>query len=177
MRLSFAGGEGGIAGWSLRDTESEAIDGLSGTISMRPPAEPAPHPNGAIRVDHLVLETGELQRTIDALETAGIALRRIREPDEPGPPLRQGFFRLGEVIVELAENPRIGNGPPRFWGITFCVVDIEACSELLGPRLGEVRDAVQPGRRIATVRRAAGLGVPVALISPELHQGPPLRPP
>jgi hypothetical protein len=28
-----------------------------------------------------------------------------------------------------------------------------------------VKDAVQPGRRIATVRREAGLGLPVALIS------------
>lgn len=165
--MRFAGGEGGIDGWSLRDSESPAIDGLSGTTVTRPPAEPGTHPNGAIRIDHLVLLTGELQRTIDALERAGIALRRIREPDEPGPPLRQGFFRLGEVIVELAENPRIGSGPTRFWGITFCVADIDASSKLLGPLLGEVRDAVQPRRRIATVRRAAGLGIPVALISPE----------
>jgi hypothetical protein len=32
--------------------------------------------------------------------------------------------------------------------------------------LGDIRDAVQPGRRIATVRREAGLGVPVALMTP-----------
>ena len=47
------------------------------------------------------------------------------------------------------------------------VAEIEACAELLGERLGEVRGAVQPGRRIATVRRQAGLGLPVALISEE----------
>jgi hypothetical protein len=35
----------------------------------------------------------------------------------------------------------------------------------MGEKLGEVHDAVQPGRRIATVRREAGLGVPVALIT------------
>jgi hypothetical protein len=29
-----------------------------------------------------------------------------------------------------------------------------------------VKDAVQPGRRIATVRKQAGLGLPVALITP-----------
>jgi hypothetical protein len=45
------------------------------------------------------------------------------------------------------------------------VADLDACAALLGGRLGEVRDAVQPGRRIATIRREAGLGVPVALIS------------
>jgi hypothetical protein len=31
--------------------------------------------------------------------------------------------------------------------------------------VGPIRDAVQPGRRIATVRRSAGLSVPVALMS------------
>jgi hypothetical protein len=30
---------------------------------------------------------------------------------------------------------------------------------------GSVRPAVQPGRRIATLRRSAGLAVPVALMS------------
>jgi hypothetical protein len=92
-------------------------------------------------------------------------LRRIREPGEPGPPVRQAFLRLGEVILEVAENPDGRSGPARFWGITFRVDDIDACVSLLGDRLGEVRDAVQPGRRIATVRRRAGLGVPTALIT------------
>jgi hypothetical protein len=100
---------------------------------------------------------------VSSLEAAGLDLRRIREPDEPGPPVRQGFFRLGEVILEVAEGP--GRGPARFWGITFAVRDLDVCAALLGDRLGEVHDAVQPGRRIATVRREAGLGLPVALIT------------
>jgi hypothetical protein len=45
------------------------------------------------------------------------------------------------------------------------VGDLDQCAELLGKRLGEIRDAVQPGRRIATVPGSAGLGLPVALIS------------
>jgi hypothetical protein len=36
----------------------------------------------------------------------------------------------------------------------------------LGDRVGEVRDAIQPGRRIATLRRSAGLSLPVALMTP-----------
>jgi len=37
--------------------------------------------------------------------------------------------------------------------------------EMLGAHAGEPRAAVQPGRRIATVRRSAGLTVPLALMS------------
>jgi hypothetical protein len=37
----------------------------------------------------------------------------------------------------------------------------------LGDNVGETRPAVQPGRRIATLRRGAGLSVPVALMTPQ----------
>jgi hypothetical protein len=69
------------------------------------------------------------------------------------------------VILEVVEHSRVEPGPARFWGITFAVADLDACAELLGERLGSIRDAVQPGRRIATVRESAGLGLPVALIT------------
>ncbi len=71
------------------------------------------------------------------------------------------------MILEVVEAPQAKERGARFWGLTLCVSDIDAWAELLGERLGEVRDAVQPGRRIATVRREAGLGLPVALISEE----------
>jgi hypothetical protein len=35
----------------------------------------------------------------------------------------------------------------------------------MGENVGSIRPAVQPGRRIATLRRSAGLAVPVALMS------------
>ncbi len=171
VRLLFEEGGDGIAGWTLRgqtDTEAAvALDGLPTEHTAAAPPQPASHPIGALRIDHIVVFTPELARTNAALEGAGLSLRRIREPDEPGPPARQAFFRLGEVILEVVETPQAGEGPARFWGLTLCVSDLGACAGLLGERLGEVRDAVQPGRRIATVRRGAGLGVPVALISEE----------
>jgi hypothetical protein len=117
-----------------------------------------------VRVDHVVVFTPTLGRTIAALEEAGIELRRVREPSEPGPPVHQAFFRLGEVILEVVERPK-GDDAAAFWGITLAVADIDASADLLGDLLGDVHAAVQPGRRIATVRREAGLGVPVALIS------------
>ena len=37
----------------------------------------------------------------------------------------------------------------------------------LGPLLGQVRNTVQPGRRIATVRPEAGVPVALALMTPQ----------
>jgi hypothetical protein len=50
--------------------------------------------------------------------------------------------------------------------MTLVVDDLDAAARLLGDRLGRIKEAVQPGRRIATVRQAAGIGVPLALMSP-----------
>jgi Glyoxalase/Bleomycin resistance protein/Dioxygenase superfamily len=129
--------------------------------------EPAtePHPNGVTQIDHLVVFTPDLERTTDALGRIGVERRRVREVETDDGGLRQGFFRLGEVILEVVEHGKVEPGPARFWGITFAVADLDACAELLGDRLGSIRDAVQPGRRIATMRESAGLGLPVALIS------------
>ena len=75
------------------------------------------------------------------------------------------FFRLGEVIVEAVEVPGELDEPARFWGVTFAVADLDAAVERLGELSATIRDAVQPGRRIAPLRKEAGLGLPVALIS------------
>jgi hypothetical protein len=165
VRLTLGGGDGGLTGWSLRGARSADLDGLETELSAAGSPEASEQRNGAIRVDHLVVFTPELKRTIAALEGAGVELRRLREADEPGPPVRQAFFRLGEVILEVVEKAPAEPGPATFWGLTFAVRDLDRCAELLGDRLGEIRDAVQPGRRIATVRRSAGLCLPVALIS------------
>lgn len=70
---------------------------------------------------------------------------------------------LGPCLLELG-GPAPGDA--RLWGLTLAVEDLDAAAALLGDRLGHVKDAVQPGRRIATVRREAGLSVPVALMTP-----------
>jgi len=69
------------------------------------------------------------------------------------------FVRFGELVVEVVQ----AGGPPRFWGLTVVVADLDS---LAGPLLGSARPAVQPGRRIATVSRDAGLSVALALITP-----------
>ena len=103
---------------------------------------------------------------------AGFELRREREGPTPGGSQRQSFFRMGEVILEVIQAPpgtRIADdpeGPARLWGISFLVEGLEQAAASLGDLLGEPRAAVQPGRRIATVRKEAGLGPAIAFMTP-----------
>ena len=80
----------------------------------------------------------------------------------------QTFFRAGDVIIELVGPVERADEPlgERIFGLSPAVNDLEACAELLGDRLGPIKDATQPGRRIATLRHeACGLTIPIAFMS------------
>lgn len=173
VRLRLQGGPGrGITAWSVRDLPPADLDGLDTRTSNGPPASGTPHPNGTRSIDHLVVITPDLDRTTAVLREAGFDLRRMREGDTPGGSQRQAFFRMGELILEVVQAPpgtKVAAdpaGPPRLWGISFLVIDLEVPAAVLGDSLGEPRDAVQPGRRIATVKTEAGLGPAIAFIIP-----------
>lgn len=152
----------GIAGWRVAGIERE-VDGLASIEPLPPPSGPGEHPNGALGIDHLVVLTPDFGRTSTALEAAAIPLRRVvRRPDGA----RMGFRRLGPAILELVEAADAPAGPARFWGIAVAVADLDALAGRLGAHLGAIAPALQPGRRIATLRRSAGLGQPVAFIEP-----------
>lgn len=173
VRIRLAGPDAGrgLAGWSLREVEAGDLDGLATTKSDRPPPAAGEHPNGVLALDHVVAVSAALDRTVAALRRAGLDLRRLREEPTPAGAPRQAFFRLGSAVLEVVQEPAEateragGDRPAFFWGLAFVVADLEATAALLGDRLGEVRPAVQPGRRIAPLRRSAGLAVPVALMS------------
>ncbi|MFL5832866.1 MAG: VOC family protein [Solirubrobacterales bacterium] len=175
VRIRFAprDGERGIVGWSLRGIESTDLDGLPASRSVSSSdAEANAHPNGVAGLDHVVAISSDLDRTVAALEAAGLDLRRIREEPTPAGAPRQAFFRLGAPILEVVQEPLEatarggGDRPAFFWGLAFVVPDLERTVAFLGEdRVSEARPAVQPGRQIATLRRGAGLSVPVALIS------------
>ena len=161
VRIRLGASGRGIAGWSLRGVgEGADLDGLEASVSEAPTPAPVEHPNGATAVDHLVALTPDLDRTVAKLRVAGLDHRATRDA---GGGFRQAFFVLGPCLLELG-GP--AEGDVRFWGLTLVVRDLDAAAERLGDRLGPVKDAVQPGRRIATVRREAGLGVPLALMTP-----------
>ncbi len=180
VRIHLAGPHAGerLAGWSLSHVETTELDGLPTARSERPPPTTAPaHPNGVTAVDHVVAMTPALDRTVAALKLAGLDLRRIREQPTPAGAPRQAFFRLGATILEVVQEPPEaieragGDHAAFFWGLAFLAPDLDATVASLGEHASEVRDAVQPGRRIATLRRSAGLALPVALITPRPPKG------
>ena len=85
--------------------------------------------------------------------------------------MRQIFFRAGEVIIEVVGSPETASeGPSTLWGITYVVADIDATTAYFGDRTAPVKDAVQPGRRITTLRHhELGISVPSAMISAHIR--------
>lgn len=172
LRLTGRGPRRGIVSWSIRDAATTDLDGLDTSLSERPPAAGGEHPNGVTAIDHVVVLSPGLDRTVDVLRAAGLDYRRLREGPTPGGSTRQAFFRMGETILEIVAAPagtKIAAdpaGPARLWGISFLAPDLDATAASLGPLLGEPRNAVQPGRRIATLGREAGLGPAIAFMSP-----------
>jgi hypothetical protein len=180
-----ASGEG-ITGWTLTGVAGAGdIDGLATTVTRERSAAPAEqsaapaersaapaersaatteHGNGAIGIDHVVIVTGDFERTSDALAARGMPLRLVRETDRDRH--RQGFRRLGPAIMEIVEVPGL-DATARFWGLVVVVEDLEGLHARLDPHLHEIRPAVQEGRRIATLDGSAGLTPRLAFMDPE----------
>ncbi len=157
----------GLVGWALSGVDATVgadLDGLPTTLVDAAAPVLADHPLGAFELDHVVVSTDALERTCAAItEATGAPLKRVREVGV----IRQGFHRLGGLIVEVVERQGQPAGPASFWGLVLNVEDLDVAVDHVGPELVSApKDAVQPGRRIATVRDAAGLGLPVALMSP-----------
>ena len=170
VRHVLGGERKGVRDWSLRGLDVD-VDGIDGAPFGLPaePARPTPgHPNGVVALDHLVALTPDVGRTIERLEAAGIALRRVRDTGSAEAPRQQAFFKLGEVVLEVV-GPRepTGDGPMRFFGLAWTVRDLDDTAAYFGDRLKPAKDAVQPGRRIATLASTAGSTVPHAFMSPE----------
>lgn len=164
------GGRPGIDGWAFAGLHDPpmGIDGIPTEAADDPGPPAASHPNGVTSLDHVVVTTPDLSRTVAALEDAGLRVLRRRDTEAGGRPMRQVFLRPGEAVIEVVGPPEpTGGGKARFFGLAFTVADLDATAALLGDLLGAPKVAVQPGRRIATVRADAGLGVPVAFMSGE----------
>src|SRR4051794_40496663 len=85
VRLAGEDAGSGLCGGGLGGLDAGVeLDGLATERSERPPpaAEPA-HPNGVTGLDHVVAITPALERTVSALQGAGLDLRRIREEPTP----------------------------------------------------------------------------------------------
>ena len=113
-----------------------------------PSAEPQPPPTPTAPSRSTTSSSSPARSTARSprCRHAGLDLRRRDE--------RMAFLRLGSYILEVVER---GGDPARFWGLVVVVDDPGAV-----PGAGPAKNAVQPGRRIATVK---GLGTALAVMS------------
>jgi hypothetical protein len=158
----------GIRSWSFEPAWTRPIDGLPTIDDPTPGASrttPAAHPNGGTALDHVVVATPDVERTTGALEEAGIGPRRTIVGARGETDVLYRFFLLGTCVLELigpAASAASPDEPARFAGLAFTTATIDDLGELAG----EPRPAIQPGRRIATLRRSIGVSVPVAFLTP-----------
>lgn len=177
LRVVEAGpdGEVGITGWAVAGAPDESVAAVDGipTAHADPPARSAPDDQPRLRpvgIDHVVVATGSLERTCGEIERLlGAPLKRVREA---GGGVRQGFHRLGEVIVEVVDLGGAGDAGvvgegAQLWGLVLNVEDLHDVAARCGPDvLSSPKPAVQPGRFIASFRAEAGLGTRLALMTP-----------
>jgi hypothetical protein len=158
----------GIQSWVIADAADQSVTSIDGLNTAHGEAyaevaATALHPNGMIGIDHVVVYTPHLELTCDAIAGAtGAPLKRIREVGA----LRQGFHRLGELIVEVVTYPDIGVDAATFWGLALNVADIDHMYATYGDGvMSAPKDAVQPGRQISSFRNETQLGLPVAMMT------------
>lgn len=159
---------------------------LEGAATGRPPgadgagvaAPPGPasrdlpdsHPNGVAGVDHVVIATPDPERTRATLEHQGLECRRVRQATVAGREVEQGFHPAGSCLIEVVgPDGRAPGEPAAVWGVTFVTPDLDGLAARIPQAVASIRDAVQPGRRIATALPETGLPIPVAFMDPRTN--------
>lgn len=181
VELRFTHGSPGISGWvfsagtfhgePVRSSVSTEVNGIPTTIIPADgPSVSGPSPFGptvAVGLDHVVVNTADPEAFRSAIaDVLGLELRRVRPI---GNGREQWFYKPENTVIEVVTSPDMPAGPARLWGAVASVEDVDVLASTLGDGLVSTpKQAVQPGRRIATVREAAGLGLPFALMTP--HQ-------
>ncbi len=186
------GRNGGIVGWTFGESNDNSmvnnIDGIPVVTAVVDPTrsltQPS-HPNGVSAIDHLVVSTPDLDRTIAAFEAAGLECRRQRERTYGSGPgattMRQAFFWFGdpngpanervicEVVGPAVVDPSKADRAASFFGLALTSTDLAATAIAMGDCLKPPVTAVQAGRQIATVRSSAGSSVAIAIMSPHVN--------
>ncbi len=167
--VSIAVGQSELA-WAI-DQHPDSIDAIP-TCDPRPANPKSVHPNGVTGFDHVVVSTGDLERTRAAFAAARIELRRTRTIALPDGEREQSFYWLGQTLLELVGPSTASGEPASIWGLALIARDLEATVAFLGDCSSPLHDAVQPGRSIATLRtEAVGMSLPIAIMSPHRSAG------
>lgn len=162
-----------LGGLSETDQSNDAaveLDGIATFVGPAPAGAEPDNPNGVFHLDHAVMLSPSLPRTVPRLETAGFEVRRRRDI---GHGREQVFLWAGPTIIELVgpvEAPDEGlDAPSQLWGLAMSTTDLHDAASKLGDNLGAIKDAVQQGRDIATVRTGElGISPTIALMTPHI---------
>jgi catechol 2,3-dioxygenase-like lactoylglutathione lyase family enzyme len=130
-------------------------------------APPGPAAAAATRLDHVVIRSGDPERTI-ALLAGRVGLELRLERSNPAWGQRLLFFRCGDLVVEVSHDLAGGitDAPDRLWGLTWGVADVGATHARLTAAavpVSPLRVGRKPGTRLFTIRDHAA-EVPTAFI-------------
>lgn len=173
ITIQLAGSDSGrgLTGWAFDGRPGgDSIDGIDVVDPPRLDPLAVEHRNGIVGIDHVVVMTGDVDRTLGALAVVGSEERRRRQVVLGGTPSLQVFCWSGEVILEIVGPAEATGGAASLWGVTLVADDLDATAAALGDLCSPARPAVQPGRRIASInRRSMESSVRLAAMDP--HEG------
>lgn len=153
------------AGLPINNSRELALSLEDGSVSAQYRRE---HPQAlaaGLRVDHLVLYTGNADDCIE-LFCHQLGIRLALDKTVPQWGGRMLFLRAGKLTLEIIESEREQVEQDYFWGIAYQCTDIEqAAAELAdrGVELSAIRTGRKPGTRVATLRSHC-LGIPSLLL-------------
>jgi hypothetical protein len=179
--LRFSAEKSGFISWTFDRSDSSTsdaavvhtlIDGIP-THLERDRKDPGESsllgPATILGIDHVVVMTNNLERTCGEVERV-LSVACARERDA-GNSVRQAFHKLDNTIIEVVTSPNVVHEHAHLWGLVISVDDIDAWCSSVGEHVaGAPRAAVQPGRRISTVRESVGLGIAVAVMTPHVRK-------
>lgn len=172
VALEIHEGTPGLTGWTIAAEHAGVfdIDGIATTVVTDTHTRASSSLCGTEKItglDHVVINTDNLDRTCDALcQCLGVEIRRERDA---GRGVVQRFIKLSNTIIEVVTGPHITTPGASLWGMVISVDNMETWAAQCGPDVASVpKQATQPGRLISTVRSGVGLGVPFAVMTPHV---------
>jgi catechol 2,3-dioxygenase-like lactoylglutathione lyase family enzyme len=106
-------------------------------------------------LDHVVIRSPNPERAI-ALYAGRLGLDLRLDRGNPKWNARLLFFRCGDLVVEVAHDPKKGvsDAPDELWGLSWRTPDVERCHARLkkaGVEVSTPRDGRRPGTQVFTV--------------------------
>ena len=147
---------------------------VSQSYTKRGERNPAPLRDGVAEeaaisaLDHVVVMTADAE-ACKTLFGEQLGIRLALDHTKPEWGVRQLFFRLGGVTIEVVESLDRSKAPKKdfLWGTAWKTKDINAVRERMiaeGAEVSEVRRGRAKGTHVATIRPPTG-GIPTLLIS------------